>query len=83
MHLSRIGLEGEGKVLGSIALFLGSAMVVGTICGAAGISVRHRLQGSATKMGLSFRRYPAPCWFCLVFWASRGPFCGCTSGPCR
>lgn len=40
MHMSRIGLEKEGKVLGSIALILGSAMAVGAICGAAGISVR-------------------------------------------
>lgn len=40
VHLSRIGMEGEGKMLGSISLLLGSAMVVGALCGAAGISVR-------------------------------------------
>lgn len=39
MHMSRIGLEGEGKVLGSIALVLGSTMAIGALCGAAGISV--------------------------------------------
>eukprot|EP00752_Nemacystus_decipiens_P014713 g13103.t1 len=38
MHTSRIGLEGEGKVLGTIALVLGAAMAVGALCGAAGIS---------------------------------------------
>eukprot|EP00903_Cladosiphon_okamuranus_P013291 g12390.t1 len=38
MHMSRIGLEGEGKVLGTIALVLGATMVVGALCGAAGIS---------------------------------------------
>lgn len=42
MHLSRIGLEGEGKVLGSIALVLGSTMAIGALCGAAGISVSRR-----------------------------------------
>lgn len=40
MHLSRIGLEGEGKLLGSIALCLGVAMAVGAVMGAAGIAVR-------------------------------------------
>ncbi|CAM9524327.1 unnamed protein product [Ectocarpus fasciculatus] len=36
MHLNRIGLEGEGKLLGSIALVLGSVMAIGALCGAAG-----------------------------------------------
>ncbi|CAM9480462.1 unnamed protein product, partial [Ectocarpus sp. 12 AP-2014] len=36
MHLNRIGLEGEGKLLGSIALVLGSMMAIGALCGAAG-----------------------------------------------
>lgn len=40
MHLSRIGLEHEGKLLGSIALILGAAMAVAALCGAAGLSVR-------------------------------------------
>lgn len=40
MHLSRIGLEGEAKVLGSIALILGVGTATGAICGAAGFSVR-------------------------------------------
>lgn len=40
MHMSRIGLEGEGKVLGTIALVLGASMAIGALCGAAGISVR-------------------------------------------
>lgn len=39
MHMSRIGLEGEGKVLGTIALVLGAMMAIGALCGAAGISV--------------------------------------------
>lgn len=39
MHMSRIGLEGEGKVLGTTALVLGVTMVIGALCGAAGISV--------------------------------------------
>lgn len=43
MHLSRIGLEGEGKVLGSIALVLGSTMAIGALCGAAGIAVSQQV----------------------------------------
>lgn len=39
MHLNRIGLEGEGKLLGSIALVLGSMMAIGALCGAAGTMV--------------------------------------------
>lgn len=40
LHLHRIGLAGEGKVLGWMALGLGSTMVLGAALGAAGISVR-------------------------------------------
>lgn len=40
MHLSRIGLEGEAKLLGSMALCLGVAMAVGAVMGATGIAVR-------------------------------------------
>lgn len=40
MHLSRIGLEGEGKILGTMALCLGVAMAVGAVMGAAGVAVR-------------------------------------------
>lgn len=40
VHLSRIEMKEEGKLLGSISLLLGSVMVVGALCGAAGISVR-------------------------------------------
>lgn len=39
MHLARIDLDGEGQLLGSIALILGSAMAIGALCGAAGILV--------------------------------------------
>ena len=40
VHLSRIEMKEEGKLLGPISLLLGSVMVVGALCGAAGISVR-------------------------------------------
>lgn len=46
MHLNRIGLEGEGKLLGSIALVLGSMMAIGALCGAAGTMVRVRVNTS-------------------------------------
>lgn len=39
MHMSRIGMEGEAKMMGTIALILGSMTAVGALCGAAGISV--------------------------------------------
>lgn len=40
MHFSRIGLDIESRVMGSMALVLGVVMILGAVCGAAGIMVR-------------------------------------------
>ncbi|CAM9262482.1 unnamed protein product, partial [Ascophyllum nodosum] len=37
MHLSRVGLDKESAIMGSMALTLGAVMVLGAVCGAAGI----------------------------------------------
>lgn len=54
MHLHRIDLRVEAKVLGGMALGLGSAMAFGAIMGAAVVSVR---RNSAME-----KRNVALCW---------------------
>ena len=51
MHLSRVGLDKESAIMGSMALTLGAVMVLGAVCGAAGIMVREKYR---EKVQVSF-----------------------------
>lgn len=51
MHLHRIGLPVNGKVMGGMALGLGSVMVFGAIMGAAAVSVSNNYTACSCWQG--------------------------------